>query len=135
MSRILFALFVISAGGVGFLLAQPPPVQEAMLGQLDAQSQRGRAVFSDDGRHLAYEAARGEKHVVVWDGKAGVEYDGISEMVFSPDGEHLVYGAYKRQAKKCLKVVDGNPQAEFDGIFDFTFSTDRSYNRKSWMMR
>jgi hypothetical protein len=53
--------------------------------------------------------------MVILDGHAGAEYDGIAgPMVFSPDSKHAVYVANKD--KKWLMVIDGQVCAEYDQI-------------------
>ncbi len=55
-----------------------------------------KCLFSPDGKHLAYAAARGVKWMAVLDGKEGREYDSVDSLVFSEDGNHLAYRAGAR---------------------------------------
>ena len=73
-------------------------------------------VFSADGKRLAYGVAKGDKWLVVVDGQASPEYDGIPEgsLVFSADGKRLAYMAGK--GSKGLVVVDGQAGPEYDGV-------------------
>ena len=74
------------------------------------------AVFSPDGKRVAYGRKQGGKWLVVVDGKPGPAYDGIGRgtLIFSPDSKHVAYGA--QQGDKWLVVVDGKPGPTYDGI-------------------
>ena len=67
----------------------------------------GLALFSPDGKHVAYAAKKGAKAVVVLDGREGPEFDqiGVSYVLFSPDGAHTGYTA--QSGGKWMAVVDG----------------------------
>src|SRR5207253_1711826 len=88
------------------------------------------ASFSPDGEKLAYVARRGQKHLVVFDGMEGREYDQILErsrdscFTFSPDGKHLAYLAML--GGKQILVVDGKESELDGGIASLTFSPGSS---------
>jgi hypothetical protein len=101
-----------------------------------------RAVFSPDGKHIAYGAMTwrlfgGSRWFVVEDGRPGPEYDRLSNIeepqactpIFSPDGMHLAYPA--RQGDKWFVVRDGSPGPKCDhlGYPDgyITFSPDSKH--------
>lgn len=78
------------------------------------------AVFSSDGKRLAYLAYRGGRYMegfylgggkpfTVVDGKKGAEYDDISELSFSPDGKTFAFWA---SDKKERFVVIGDQRRE-----------------------
>jgi len=81
-------------------------------------------IFSPDGKRVAYTARKGEKSLVVVDGKPGAEYDDILKdfPIFSPDGKRVAYVARKDQ--KYLVVVEGQAGAEYDKIYNLVFSPD-----------
>ena len=68
---------------------------------------------------MAYAAAKGQKEVVVVDGKEVTEYDYIADgtLVFSRDGEHLAYAAKKGQ--NWLVILDGQEGPEYDRVARF----------------
>ena len=65
---------------------------------------------------MAYVAWKGDKLLVVVDGKEGPAYDEIGEgdPIFSPDGKRVAYVAWK--GDKQLVVVDGEEGPAYDGI-------------------
>ena len=77
------------------------------------------ALFSPDGRRMAYAAQEAGKWRVWIDDQPGPEFDGIGTemnlgMVFSPDSKHFAYVA--RKGDKWLVVVDGQQGPEFGGV-------------------
>ena len=62
----------------------------------------GTPIFSPDSKHVAYEAKKGEKWILLVDGQSGM---GIGSLIFSPDGKRVAYMAVK--GKKPIVVVDG----------------------------
>ncbi len=89
---------------------------------------RDSFTVSPDNQHIAYVARRGNKVVVMVDGKAGKEYDGIGTApIFSPDSQRLAYGAGR--GRKWIVVVDGREGKEYDGIMegDPVFSPDSEH--------
>ncbi len=86
-------------------------------------------LFSADSKRIAYRARRGEKWLVVIDGK---EYDegevsdvlsalrmygddGPNHVIFSPDSKHVAY-LTRNDGGKWSVVVDGTKGPEYDGI-------------------
>lgn len=69
-------------------------------------------VFSEDGKRVGYKARAGDKYVVVVDGEAGPDYDGISDddPVFSRDGKHVAYMAKKGGMWRL--VLDGREDSQ-----------------------
>jgi Tol biopolymer transport system component len=80
--------------------------------------------FSPDGRHVAYEARKGNKWQVIVDGQAGPEFRCVWYPTFSPDGKRLAYVAMKDE--KCLMVVDSQVGPEYDNVYKgrLAFSND-----------
>jgi Tol biopolymer transport system component len=76
-----------------------------------------RPIFSPNGDRLAYYRQKGDRWVVVTDGKESRPYDAIlpAGPVFSPDGRHVAYAAWLREKGMCL-VLDGVEQKWFEGI-------------------
>lgn len=81
-------------------------------------------VFSPDSQRLAYAAERRGAWVLVVDGRASREWDGIGEVVFSPDSERVAYAAESRG--RWHVVVDGVVGVPVDGILreSLQFSPD-----------
>ena len=71
-------------------------------------------VISQDGCHVAYAVARGNKWRAVVDGKEGPPYDEIDKrsLMFSPDGKRVAYLAKK--GEKWLEVLDGREGPLYD---------------------
>jgi roadblock/LC7 domain-containing protein len=90
--------------------------------EFDSVMKDSPPVFSTDGKHVAYAAQRGDKWLVVVDGQAGLEFEGISLPVFSPDGKRVAYTA--KRGEKWLVVVDGEAGPEFDVVSKLVFSPD-----------
>lgn len=70
--------------------------------------------FSPDGRRVAYVARRGEKFLVVVDGKEDPEYDRIrvGAPSFSPDSRRIAY--FAERGGKTFAVIDGIESQPFD---------------------
>jgi hypothetical protein len=83
---------------------KPEPVYEKVLSPL----------FSSDGAHLAYGAAKDGKWFVVLDGRPQAMFEAVSKLAFSPDGRHLIYQA-KIQGKPVW-VIDGKPFTDYRQI-------------------
>ncbi len=71
-------------------------------------------LFSPDGAHLAYGAAKGGSWFVVLDGRPQAAFEAVSKLAFSPDGKHLIYEA-KIQGKPVW-VIDGKPFTDYRQI-------------------
>jgi hypothetical protein len=70
--------------------------------------------FAPGAGRIAYPAARGERWVVVIDGRESAAYDGIGEVVFSADGAHLAFSA--ELAGRWRVVRDGVAGAPWDAL-------------------
>jgi len=62
-------------------------------------------VRDDSGRHTVRVVQRGDKQVVVRDGRLGMEYDKVSGITFSADGSSLAYEA-KRGGEHFMVLDD-----------------------------
>lgn len=73
--------------------------------------------FTPDGRRLVYVALRGEKTVVVVDGREGKAYDrvGAAIPVFSADGKHMAYTA-RDYGRPEVVVLDGKEGPGFEAV-------------------
>jgi len=76
--------------------------------------------FNSDGRHLAYQARRGEKVFVVLDGKEGPPFEKIDGPIFSPKGSHYGYVAWGKDHARV--IVDSEKGPEFFWAGDLVFS-------------
>jgi len=115
-------------------------------------------LFSPDGKRVAFLALKGEKMLVVVDGKIVSKHDGYcprfefdsksgylsrgdwspafgldferppTDLQFSPDSKHVVYRA--RKENKAIVVMDGKPGPTYDEIMSYT--PKFSKNGKSW---
>jgi len=74
------------------------------------------------GTRFAYAAFRGDKLIIVLDGKESTEYDQISRLGFSKDGQRFAYIA-KRDGR-YVAVVDGAESKEYDELRYSLFSPD-----------
>jgi len=82
-------------------------------------------IFNSNSKKVVYGARKGEKSVIVVNGKEDLPYDAIAGLVLSPDGEHWAYAAQK--GKEWLVVVDGRESGEkYDGVYEdcIVFSPD-----------
>jgi len=83
-------------------------------------------VFTPDGRHSAWSAKVGEKHVLVRDGEiASDQMDVVLNTVFSPDGTRLAFQAWEGEyPERRFVVVDGIEGPRFDSASLWHFSPD-----------
>jgi hypothetical protein len=89
--------------------------------------------FGGDGKSIAYVRRNTPSPgvVAVIDGKAGLEYSGISGLQFSPDGRRYFYMATTNAGN--FPVVDGEEMPAVTGVTDFQFSPDsKRYVYKIW---
>ena len=94
-------------------------LREDKLGSI-ANMVENSLVISPDGARVACVIKNGEKQVVVIDGNAGKEYDGITAVCFSPDSQHVAFTA--KSGGKFLAVDDGQEGKEYDEIGTMAFS-------------
>lgn len=97
-------------------------VNEIALGRVDPGLVANTVMVSEDGKRIAYQAARGTKRVVVVDGVQGKEYDEIADLFFSPDGRYVRYVA--KLGRKQFIVVDGVEGKQYDTVTSVRFSAD-----------
>ncbi len=84
----------------------------------------GAAVFSDDGKHMAYQATKAGKHFMVVDGKKGAEYAMLNDPFWSPDNKTLVY-VVKEKPGEGETIIYGDRKTETYGrIYPPVFSPD-----------
>jgi len=116
---------VILAGVANCPAAEPNNVAGALeqrLGKAPSSALGITRSSTANGCRIAWAEQRGAKCVVVIDGQAGLEYDGIMKgsLVFSSDGKRVAYVATK--GDKWLVVVDGQAGPEYDGVAAPIFS-------------
>jgi Tol biopolymer transport system component len=80
------------------------------------------AVFSPDGRHVAFVTTRDGNSYVHLDGKQGRPYEAVRGLVFRPGHATLAYVA-SRGTKETL-VVDGQEDARHGGLGHLRFAAD-----------
>lgn len=86
------------------------------------------AVFTDSlkidptGTRYAYAADRGDKLIMVVDGKESWGYDEVSSPLFSSDGQRLAYRAKSRG--RDVVVLDGVESKKYDEVRSGLFSPD-----------
>jgi len=85
-------------------------------------------VLSTDGAHHAFVAERGERSLVVVDGREGPLYDKVVNPRFTPDGKGLVYRA-RQDGQRFVVVADlqGKTLREhprYPAVFEVRFSPD-----------
>jgi hypothetical protein len=89
----------------------------------DAVSLPG-VTLSSRGGSVAYPARMGDRWVVIHDGRAGPEWDGVGTPVLTSDGARVAYPAVG--ASGWTVVVDDKPGATFDAIIASTLGFDAS---------
>jgi len=111
-------------GRLGFAVLEGNKWTFVLQGQkLQTWDNLAEAVFSPEGKRLAYMAQKEGKWSVVLDGQAQQPFDALAEgsLLFSPDGKHLAYAA--RTGRKWSVVVDGTaPKNLYDSIGQMLFS-------------
>jgi hypothetical protein len=88
------------------------------------------AVFSPDGKRLAYPASKGPKtQFVVTDGEAGPPFNRIDFLSFSADSRHVSYVGWNGDLR--VPVVDGQagPSYEFIGVSPLRPGLKEPYDR------
>lgn len=84
----------------------------------------GESVVSFDGTKKAFKARKGDKWLIVMDGKEGKEYDNVSDPKFSRENSRMWYTA--RGGEHQLLIIDGQESKEYDEIDPPTFNKDNS---------
>jgi Tol biopolymer transport system component len=82
-----------------------------------------RAVYSPDGKRMAYWVQEANQRWVVCDGKEGPRYRDVNLGFFSPDGKRLFYTATDKEGRQFL-VVDGQPMKIHAGVSGVVLSPD-----------
>ena len=117
MNRLNSSLVVIALTAC-LGAAQPSPQPLIRLEALGPHPGRiTQQAISRDGRHLAIVVLRGNKFVVLVDGKQVAECSDLDKdgMYFSRDGKRFAFVAF--EGSKYSVVVDGRAGAEYDEIF------------------
>lgn len=70
--------------------------------------------FTADGRHVGYRAQKGDRWMVVLDGREGAACEGILDWALSPDGAREAIAV--RSGGRWFVEVDGKPAPACDGI-------------------
>jgi hypothetical protein len=78
-------------------------------------SSRDAALFSPDGKRLAWTAHLGPRQRVIVDGVTHPEYRRVSNLVFSPDSRHLAYVAVLPDGRESV-IHDGVPGAAYGSV-------------------
>lgn len=81
--------------------------------------------FSPDGKRLAFTAFKGDKQLVVLDGKEGKQYEYIPDhLIFSPDSKLLAYHATAQKNTISYVVVGDKEIGPYDNVGNIIFSAD-----------
>jgi hypothetical protein len=87
------------------------------------QKRNAKILFATNGQKDAYKIKRGDKWIVLIDGKESAAYDYVSAPAFSMDGTQFAFGA--SLDGQILLVVNNNPQPiNYDSIAAIVFSPD-----------
>lgn len=99
-------------------------VKEISLGKIHPGIVRESLQISLKANRVAYAAKSGEKYLMVIDGVAGKEYDGLHmpKSIFSSDEKTAIYGAWRD--KKIFIVVNGQEGKPYARISLITYSPD-----------
>jgi Tol biopolymer transport system component len=131
--HLAFTVVTFEGGGLGSSLSLFPeflPPTERWFVVVDGKESKRydgifeKAIFSLDGKRVAFVALEGWKHWVVIDGVETKSYEGIGagSIRFSPDGKRVAYCA-KRGESYCV-VGDSKEGRQYDGIGGLCFSPD-----------
>lgn len=82
-----------------------------------------RAVYSPDGKRVAFTVRKGGEQWVVRDGKEGPHYRRVSLGRFSPDGKRFAYTAMDDKGNRFV-VLDGESLGRYKGVGSLAFSPD-----------
>jgi len=82
-------------------------------------------IFSPDSKHFGFRAQKGEKWLVVMDGKEGKAYKEDTSPVFSPDSKHSAYLAQKEDT--WVLVRDGVEGPAYASMASPTWSPDSAH--------
>lgn len=116
--RVAYSAFIRNGDGVQWMLIVD---DKEILLPYEAIS-RESPVFTPDSKHVVYIAKKGEKAVVVVDGKEDAPHDKIHDSIptFSPDGSHRAYVARDfgegPDSGKDRVVIDGKAGPAFDFV-------------------
>jgi Tol biopolymer transport system component len=102
-----------------------PPYDAIEREETPNNNARTRIVWSADSTRLAYVATRGQKAVVVVNGREEVVYSEIlkGSLTFSPDGKRMAFMAAKGY-HRWVAVVDGREGPEYTWVGPPVFSPD-----------
>jgi len=127
-----FSLFVflLSSFWPGLVLAgndenkKSIAIKEISLAKIHPGMVRETLQISPKGNRVVYVAKSGEKYLMVVDGLAGQEYDGIHlpKSIFSSDEKTAIYGAWRD--KKIFAVINGQEGKPYKKMSLIIYSPD-----------
>ena len=82
----------------------------------------GPPLLSEDGKHVAYIARKGEKAFVVVDGTKGREFDQVGSLALSPNGARVAYVG--RDGSSHVVILNGAEAGPYRWAGNVSFSPD-----------
>ncbi|MCE5239956.1 hypothetical protein LLH23_15960 [bacterium] len=126
----------VQRGGQWTMLRNARPVDQPVAGVDEACAEFStdgyrrvvgscRALFSPDGKRLAYVALRGKQACVVVDGHEGPAYDGVSLLSFSANGARLGYAG--QRGERQVVCLGERVSPAYDAVEELVFSPDGAH--------
>lgn len=108
------------------LSAEEVPSERRLLAKIPPDLSCAYAVFSPDGKRVAWWAVLSTEQRIIVGEERGKAYADVGLPVFSPDGARVAYKAKREKGGKAFAVVDGQEGPEFDQIGEILFSPNGS---------
>lgn len=94
----------------------------SIISKVSSHNITGKWMVNPDTQRYGFRAHKGNKMVVIIDGKESKEYDNVEDLIFSSDGQR--YGFIAQEGKKWVAVIDGVEGKKYDKIEGLKFSPD-----------
>ncbi len=92
-------------------------------------------VVSADGRHLAYELVRGERHLAMVDGREIGVFARLWNLKLSPEGSRAAFVAQRSDDERKVVVLDGREVGAFADVATDSLAFSRSGDRFGFIVR